>query len=144
MPSQDASLRRGQRAKRPTARYEPEEQQHASQSRAKRPRAATTRRSARRSADDAEEQEGDAVYCVCRKPNDGSPMIGCSRCDEWYHFRCIGLNKKRAADIEEYECDRCGGGTRWKSKAKADSKGEDDGDEYVDTGDAVELSLIHI
>ena len=138
MPSQDASLRRGQRAKRPTARYEPEEQQHASQSRAKRPRAATTRRSARRSADDAEEQEGDAVYCVCRKPNDGSPMIGCSRCDEWYHFRCIGLNKKRAADIEEYECDRCGGGTRWKSKAKADSKGEDDGDEYVDTGDAVE------
>lgn len=24
------------------------------------------------------------VYCTCRKPNDGTPMINCAVCDDWY------------------------------------------------------------
>jgi len=23
---------------------------------------------------------------ACSKPDDGSPMIGCDSCDEWYHW----------------------------------------------------------
>ena len=24
----------------------------------------------------------------CKKPDDGSPMIGCDECDDWYHWVC--------------------------------------------------------
>ncbi|KAJ6581496.1 hypothetical protein B0H19DRAFT_508856 [Mycena capillaripes] len=27
-----------------------------------------------------------AVYCLCRKGDDGSPMVNCGECDEWYVF----------------------------------------------------------
>ncbi|KAF7356595.1 Transcription elongation regulator [Mycena venus] len=48
-----------------------------------------------------------AVYCVCRKGDDGSPMVGCVECDEWYHFSCVGLNKDIADDINLYICHPC-------------------------------------
>ena len=25
----------------------------------------------------------------CKKPDDGSPMIGCDECDDWYHWVCV-------------------------------------------------------
>ena len=34
-------------------------------------------------------------------------MICCSTCGEWFHFKCIGLSKKAAEDIDEYECKEC-------------------------------------
>jgi len=31
-------------------------------------------------------------FCpVCGDPDDGSFMIGCDGCDEWYHGRCVGI-----------------------------------------------------
>eukprot|EP00116_Pleurobrachia_bachei_P000785 sb/3461047/ len=31
-------------------------------------------------------------YCpACQLPDDGSPMVGCDTCDEWYHWPCVGL-----------------------------------------------------
>ncbi|KAI0788754.1 hypothetical protein C8Q75DRAFT_767793 [Abortiporus biennis] len=47
------------------------------------------------------------VYCTCRGSNDGSPMILCSGCNEWYHFRCIDLAEKDAEEIQLYVCPAC-------------------------------------
>ena len=29
------------------------------------------------------------LYCVCHLPDDGSLMIQCSKCQEWFHTKCI-------------------------------------------------------
>ncbi len=34
------------------------------------------------------------IYCYCRLPDDGHKMIACDRCDEWYHLRCIEIDKE--------------------------------------------------
>ena len=31
------------------------------------------------------------LYCICRT-TDESNMIGCDKCDEWYHFACVGID----------------------------------------------------
>ncbi|XP_060048115.1 transcription initiation factor TFIID subunit 3 isoform X1 [Erinaceus europaeus] len=42
----------------------------------------------------------------CNKPDDGSPMIGCDDCDDWYHWPCVGIT---AAPPEEMQwfCPKC-------------------------------------
>lgn len=30
------------------------------------------------------------LYCICRSP-DETAMILCDKCNEWFHFRCMGL-----------------------------------------------------
>ncbi|XP_036317247.1 transcription initiation factor TFIID subunit 3 isoform X1 [Pipistrellus kuhlii] len=42
----------------------------------------------------------------CNKPDDGSPMIGCDGCDDWYHWPCVGI---MAAPPEEMQwfCSKC-------------------------------------
>ncbi|XP_008569552.1 PREDICTED: transcription initiation factor TFIID subunit 3, partial [Galeopterus variegatus] len=42
----------------------------------------------------------------CNKPDDGSPMIGCDDCDDWYHWPCVGVV---AAPPEEMQwfCPKC-------------------------------------
>lgn len=113
---ESAPLGRGSRIKRPAARYvsEAEEQQPRALS-ATRKRASDpsdeepTKRSKSADVDDGtddvddEEQE----YCVCRRGNDGTPMICCSHCDEWFHFKCIGMNKRAADRLDEYICQGC-------------------------------------
>ncbi|KAJ6610202.1 hypothetical protein B0H10DRAFT_2061219, partial [Mycena sp. CBHHK59/15] len=48
-----------------------------------------------------------AIYCLCRKGDDGSPMVNCGECDEWYHFACIDLSEQTAEDINVYICSSC-------------------------------------
>jgi hypothetical protein len=57
-----------------------------------------------------------AVYCLCRGVDDGSDMVECDRCKDWYHYYCVGivLGKKRkslAASIgsedAQYVCMGC-------------------------------------
>ncbi|CDO75985.1 hypothetical protein BN946_scf184548.g2 [Trametes cinnabarina] len=43
------------------------------------------------------------VYCICKKPDDGSPMIHCASCKDWFHFRCVELSEKDAEEIQEWE-----------------------------------------
>ncbi|CAL1715045.1 unnamed protein product [Somion occarium] len=47
------------------------------------------------------------VYCTCKKPDDGTPMILCSECKEWYHFNCVDLKESDAEDIRLYICPAC-------------------------------------
>ncbi|GIL70383.1 hypothetical protein Vretifemale_1143, partial [Volvox reticuliferus] len=54
------------------------------------------------------------LYCLCRRLYDeNEPMVACDNCDDWYHFRCVGL--PRAGDdvqpgtrgAHEFRCPRC-------------------------------------
>ena len=29
------------------------------------------------------------VYCICRRPHDGTQMIKCQNCSEWFHSNCV-------------------------------------------------------
>ncbi|KAK7012207.1 transcription elongation regulator [Favolaschia claudopus] len=48
-----------------------------------------------------------AVYCLCKKGDDGSPMVNCAECDDWFHFACVDLNDQTAEDINVYVCPPC-------------------------------------
>merc|ERR550514_2656916 len=46
-------------------------------------------------------------YCICEGFNDGSLMIGCEVCSQWFHARCV-LRKPKPAEplTEEKEDDK--------------------------------------
>ena len=31
------------------------------------------------------------LYCLCRTTDENN-MIGCDKCEEWYHFACVGID----------------------------------------------------
>ena len=115
----DAPLRRGSRIKRPAARYVPEAESADTRAAGRKRVHTETREDTKRaksSTDDEEEEEeddddeeDDSEYCICRRGNDGSPMICCNRCGEWFHFRCVGLSKRAAEQMQEYVCQACEG-----------------------------------
>jgi len=36
-------------------------------------------------------EEPTRLYCLCKSADDNN-MIGCDRCEEWYHFGCVGID----------------------------------------------------
>ncbi|KAK7939047.1 hypothetical protein WMY93_002373 [Mugilogobius chulae] len=41
------------------------------------------------------------LYCICRTPYDESQFyIGCDRCQNWYHGRCVGILQSEANHID--------------------------------------------
>ncbi|XP_028310256.1 nucleosome-remodeling factor subunit BPTF isoform X2 [Gouania willdenowi] len=48
------------------------------------------------------------LYCICRTPYDESQFyIGCDRCQNWYHGRCVGILQSEANHIDVYVCPQC-------------------------------------
>ncbi|KAF7309785.1 Transcription elongation regulator [Mycena indigotica] len=47
------------------------------------------------------------IYCLCHGVDDGSPMVNCGECKEWYHFSCVDLSEGTADDINVYICPLC-------------------------------------
>ena len=91
--------------------------------------AASTRSASAEPDDDAYEDDddmdsGDAgssddVYCICRKPDTGTFMIGCDgTCDDWFHGKCVGIEERDKNLIDKYVCPNCtkagAGQTTWK------------------------------
>ena len=70
--------------------------------------------------DEDEDVEGSGeFYCVCRKPDNGTFMIGCDgTCDDWYHGKCVGVEERDKNLIDAYYCPACTskgeGLTTWK------------------------------
>ena len=48
-----------------------------------------------------------STYCLCGGPDDGSFMIQCHECREWFHGRCVNLTPELAKAIDDYECPQC-------------------------------------
>ncbi|XP_051976313.1 transcription initiation factor TFIID subunit 3-like [Xyrauchen texanus] len=57
----------------------------------------------------------------CNKPDDGSPMIGCDACDDWYHWPCVGLVAAPPEDQSWY-CVKCAGKKKDKKTKKRKRK----------------------
>eukprot|EP00899_Mesostigma_viride_P017090 jgi/Mesvir1/25382/Mv01422-RA.1 len=51
-------------------------------------------------------EEDKTVYCTCRKKARGF-MIGCDKCDEWFHGKCVGLTKEEGSQLTSYTCPTC-------------------------------------
>ncbi|KAL4640915.1 PHD finger protein 3 isoform X2 [Arapaima gigas] len=47
----------------------------------------------------------------CKKPHSNRFMVGCGRCDDWFHGECVGLDLAKAQKMEqedqEYVCLKC-------------------------------------
>ncbi|CAB4058774.1 TAF3 [Lepeophtheirus salmonis] len=52
--------------------------------------------------------EGNQIWIcpACGKQDDGSPMIGCDKCDDWYHWACVGISAE-PAENQDWFCTRC-------------------------------------
>ncbi|CAG5957790.1 unnamed protein product [Menidia menidia] len=57
----------------------------------------------------------------CEKPDDGSPMIGCDECDDWYHWPCVGLVAAPPED-QHWFCIKCSGKKKDKKHKKKKHK----------------------
>ncbi|XP_065312784.1 nucleosome-remodeling factor subunit NURF301-like isoform X2 [Gordionus sp. m RMFG-2023] len=48
------------------------------------------------------------LYCICKQPyNESQFYIGCDRCQDWFHGKCVGILPTEAEEIEEYICPNC-------------------------------------
>ncbi|KAF7588165.1 hypothetical protein BBP40_006102 [Aspergillus hancockii] len=63
--------------------------------------------------------DDDTPFCICRKPDNHTWMIGCDGgCEDWFHGKCVNIDPKDADLIEQYICPNCKeqgkGWTTWK------------------------------
>jgi COMPASS component SPP1 len=60
----------------------------------------------------------DDLYCLCRRPDTGTFMIGCDGCDDWFHGKCVSIEERDKNLIDKFMCPRCTeagtGRTTWK------------------------------
>lgn len=68
------------------------------------------------------DEDGNDLFCICRRGDLGKWMVGCDGCDEWYHGDCINISKLDEGLIDKYFCPRCQkngeGTTVWKRKCR--------------------------
>ncbi|XP_040567508.1 nucleosome-remodeling factor subunit NURF301 [Lepeophtheirus salmonis] len=59
-------------------------------------------------------KDNQEIYCLCRQPYDDLQFyIGCERCADWFHGRCVGILQVEADNIDEYICPRCDSNTSY-------------------------------
>ncbi|XP_037073922.1 LOW QUALITY PROTEIN: nucleosome-remodeling factor subunit NURF301-like [Pollicipes pollicipes] len=53
-------------------------------------------------------KENRELFCFCRTEYDESQFyIGCDKCEDWFHGRCVGILPSEGDDIDDYVCPRC-------------------------------------
>jgi len=53
-----------------------------------------------------QEEEEEYICPQCEKPDNGTPMIGCDKCDQWYHWQCVGILTAPKPEAN-WMCTRC-------------------------------------
>ena len=48
--------------------------------------------------------EGVPLHCVCQQPDDGSKMVQCCKCTEWYHTKCAKIPEDVIDSPEQWSC----------------------------------------
>ncbi|KAH0542873.1 hypothetical protein FGG08_002733 [Glutinoglossum americanum] len=66
-----------------------------------------------------EYEEGVELYCICRRPDSHTWMIGCDGgCEDWFHGACVNIKQDDGDLIDKYICPNCEkdskGVTTWK------------------------------
>lgn len=58
--------------------------------------------------EEGSEEEDTEAYCICRKPDDHTLMIGCDGpCEDWFHVRCVSMDSVKAKLIFKWYCRSC-------------------------------------
>ena len=56
-------------------------------------------------ADEEDSESDNELFCICRKPDDHTWMIGCDGgCEDWFHGRCVNMSQKDETLIDKYIC----------------------------------------
>jgi len=46
-------------------------------------------------------------YCICNGIDNGSPMVQCEFCTEWFHYTCLNLNSNSSELKGTWKCVKC-------------------------------------
>jgi COMPASS component SPP1 len=58
--------------------------------------------------DEAESSDDNALYCICRKPDNHRWMIGCDGgCDDWFHGSCVNMQQADEELVDKFICPNC-------------------------------------
>lgn len=53
-----------------------------------------------------EDEDPSLVFCICRKPDNHTWMIGCDGgCEDWFHGKCVNISSDDADLIDKYICE---------------------------------------
>ncbi|KAJ5887868.1 Zinc finger PHD-type [Penicillium taxi] len=68
---------------------------------------------------DDDDEDENQLFCICRRPDNHTWMIGCDGdCEDWYHGKCVNIDPRDAELIDRYICPSCSdrgkGCTTWK------------------------------
>ncbi len=68
---------------------------------------------------DDDDDDDDEVFCICRKGDNHTWMIGCDGgCEDWFHGKCVNIQERDGDLIDKYICPKCEdkgrGQTTWK------------------------------
>ncbi|KAB8343264.1 hypothetical protein FH972_022852 [Carpinus fangiana] len=66
------------------------------------------------------------LYCICRKPDNHTWMIGCDGgCEDWFHGKCVGMVQADEPLLDKFICPNCEekeiGVTTWKPMCRRDT-----------------------
>ncbi len=70
-------------------------------------------------------EDGAPLYCICKRPDNHTWMIGCDGgCEDWFHGNCVDIKQEDEDLIDKYICSGCEakerGVTTWKPMCRRD------------------------
>ncbi|ORY01172.1 MAGE family-domain-containing protein [Clohesyomyces aquaticus] len=73
--------------------------------------------------DEGDSSEDSTLYCICRKPDNHTWMIGCDGgCDDWFHGACVNMQQTDEKLVDKFICPNCEangrGQTTWKAMCR--------------------------
>lgn len=55
--------------------------------------------------EDSDVENPDEIFCICRRPDNHTWMIGCDGgCEDWFHGKCVNVKQEDEELIERYIC----------------------------------------